>query len=133
MTDTPLIEKIKTQTSLYWSVFLQKSQHLIEELSDDPKGGFLWWLKTHQQKVAFDQALKKLIQDARKPEFQLNHVAELFAQFKVKKNDAGQANWYQDAHNQLIRCQQQLEEATTLKLEMINCIVLNQKATKAKV
>ncbi len=119
MTENSLINTIKTKTHRFWSMFLQKSQHLLQELSDDPKGGFVWWLKTHGQKLAFDKALEDLLQEARKPDFQLNRVYQVFSKFKLKKDDAGQAQWYQDAHDQLINCQQILDNASILKSNMI--------------
>ena len=69
MAENSFINTVKTQAHRFWSVFLQKSQHLLQELSDDPKGGLFWWLKTHGQKLAFDKALEDLLQDARKPDF----------------------------------------------------------------
>ena len=32
----------------YFTVFKQKALHLKEELILDPKGGFFWWIQTHQ-------------------------------------------------------------------------------------
>ena len=119
MAEKIFINTIKTQTHRFWTVFLQKTQHLLQELSDDPKGGFIWWLKTHSQKLALDKALEELLQEARKPDFQLDKVSQVFAKFKLKADDAGQVQWYQDAHDQLINCQQQLENASTLKPKMI--------------
>jgi len=91
----------------------------MQELSNDPKGGFLWWLKTHKQKLAFDQALEELLQEARKKNFQLDRVTQVFSQFIIKKDDAGQVQWYQDAHDQLINCEQQLQAASFLKPNMV--------------
>ena len=119
MAENSFINTTKTQAHRFWSVFLQKSQHLLQELSDDPKGGFFWWLKTHGQKLAFDKALEDLLQDARKPNFQLDKVNQVFSKFKLKADDAGQAQWYQDAHEQLVNCQQLLANASTLKPNMI--------------
>ena len=117
--ENPPINKVKASISRFWSVFLQKTKHLLQELSDDPTGGFFWWLKTHKQKLALDEALEKLKQDARKPGFQLDRVTEVMLKFKLKKDDAGQAQWYQDAHNQLIKCQLRLAETTILTTEII--------------
>ena len=119
MTEKPFINTIKSKSHKLGSVLSQKSKHLTEELSYDPIGGFLWWLKTHKQKPAMDEALTNLLQHARKPNFQLDEVAKLFATFKLKKDDAGQAQWYQDAHDKLVICQRQLEEASILKLKMV--------------
>lgn len=114
-----LINKVKLQLSRLWLVFLQKSHHLLQELSDDPKGGFFWWLKTHQQKLALDAALEELRQDMRKPDFQLDRVTQVLLKFKLKQDDAGQAQWYQDAHDQLLKCQQQLEVASILTPDIV--------------
>ncbi len=119
MTESPVTNKTKEQLLLLWSVFLQKSKHLIQEISYDPAGGFIWWLKTHKQKLAFDEALVKLRQNARKPDFQLDEVTRIFSEFILKEDDAGQVQWYQDAHNQLLISQQQLAEASILKEHMI--------------
>jgi len=115
----PATNKVKSQVLHVWSVVLQKLKHLKQELSDDPVGGFVWWLKTHKQKPAFDAALANLLQNARKPNFKLNEVTRVFSQFILKEDDAGQVQWYQDAHDKLTLCQQQLEEATVLKLDMV--------------
>ncbi len=123
MAENSFINKVKIQAQLFWSVFLQKSQHLLQELSEDPKGGFFWWLKTHKQKPAFDKALEALRKDARKPGFQLDRVNHVFIKFKLKKDDAGQAKWYQDAHDQLINCQQVLDNASILKSNMIKPVL----------
>ena len=104
----------------YFAVFLQKSSHLKEELILDPKGGFFWWLQTHSQKLALEKSMQALLQDARKPNFQFDQVTEQLSQFKLKKDDAGQAKWYKDAHTQLLKCQKTLDEASLLKREMIN-------------
>lgn len=119
MAENSLINTVKTQAHRLWSVFLQKSQHLLQELSDNPKGGLFWWIKTHGQKLTFDKALEDLLQEARKPDFQLDRVSQVFSKFKLKKDDAGQAQWYQDAHEQLINCQRVLDNASILKSNMI--------------
>ncbi len=119
MTENPFINTIKSKTHHLGSVLLQKSKHLTEELSYDPVGGFIWWLKTHKQKPAMDDALANLLQHARKPSFQLDEVAAVFSKFQLKKDDAGQAQWYQDAHDKLVICQRQLEESSTLNLKML--------------
>jgi len=119
MTGKVFINNTKSRMRLIWSIFLQKFQHLVQEISEDPSGGFSWWLKTHKQKPSFDEALVRLRQSARKPDFQLDEVTRVFSQFILKDDDAGQAQWYQDAHEKLLLCQQQLEEATVLKLDMV--------------
>ncbi len=119
MTENSFINTIRSKARYLGSVLLQKSEHLMQELSNDPMGGFMWWLKTHKQKLAMDDAMSELLQHARKPDFQLDEVAVVFSKFQLKKDDAGQAQWYQDAHNKLLICQRQLEESSTLKLKMV--------------
>lgn len=108
----PLLKKLSRTTS-------QKFQHLVFELSNDPKGGFFWWLQTHGQQLALQKALEEIRQESRNPDFQLNQVTLKLSNFKLKKDDAGQAQWYEDAHNQLTHCQQQLDQASNLKLKMV--------------
>jgi len=119
MTDNSFVNTVKATVERSRIVFQQKFQHLLYELSCDAKGGLFWWMQTHQQKLALDKTLEELLQDARKPDFQLDWVAKKLLKFKLKKDDAGQAQWYQDAHDQLIICQQQLDKASILKVEMI--------------
>ncbi len=119
MTENSFINTIRSKARYLGSVLLQKSEHLMQELSNDPMGGFMWWLKTHKQKLAMDDAMSELLQHARKPDFQLDEVAVVFSKFQLKKDDAGQAQWYQDAHDKLLICQRQLEESSTLKLKMV--------------
>ncbi len=101
------------------NVLGQKSNHLLFELKNDPKGGFFWWLQTHSQKLELDIALEKLRQDARKPGFKLDSVTKTLAQFKVRKDDLGHAQWYQDAHDQLENCLKALASVSILKPKMI--------------
>jgi hypothetical protein len=120
MTKKSFISIVKDLAGRYCVIILQKSSHLKEELIIDPKGGFFWWLQTHRQKLALEKAMQDLLQDARKPNFQLAQVTEKLSLFKLKKDDAGQAQWYKDAHTQLLSCQKTLDEASLLKRDMIN-------------
>jgi hypothetical protein len=120
MAKKSFIPIVKSMVERYFAIILQKSSHLKEELIIDPKGGFFWWLQTHSQKLALEKAMQELLQAARKPNFQLVQVAKQLSQFKLKKDDAGQAKWYKDAHTQLLNCQKTLDEASLLKRDMIN-------------
>ena len=39
--------------------------------------------------------------------------------FKLTEDNAGQAQWYQTAHQQILNCQKTLDEASILKVEML--------------
>jgi len=100
-------------------VLKQRSKHLLYELSYDPKAGFLWWLKTHSQKEELDKTIERLKQEARKPDFTFDTVTKELSAFKLRDDHLGQLQWYQDAHNQLMNCLQNLENITQLKPKMI--------------
>ncbi|PCJ49021.1 MAG: hypothetical protein COA74_07075 [Gammaproteobacteria bacterium] len=119
MANISFITIVKSALARYYAVLKQKMSHLRGELLIDPKGGFFWWLQTHRQKLALEQAMEELLKNARKPDFQLNQVTETLLSFKLKKDDVGQAKWYQDAHSQLLNCQKTLDGASILKREMI--------------
>lgn len=118
-TENTFADKMTKRLKQLLRILSQKSQHLIFELSNDPKGGFFWWIQTHGQQLALQRVLEEIRQESRKPNFQLNLVTQKLSNFKLKQDDAGQAQWYEDAHNQLINCQQQLDQASDLTLKMV--------------